>query len=146
VAEIKRIYNVPLRREFLKSPKYKRTKKAVIALKQFLIRHMKSEDIKIGKYLNQTLWKNGIQNPPHHVKIEVTKDEKGKVFAEIPNPPKEKKREVKKREKKQSMKEKIQDMVANKGEKKPEVKKEEPKKEEPKKEEPKAEEAKKEKS
>ena len=45
---LERTYNVPLRKEFLKVPKYKRAKKAVTALKQFLVKHMKSDNIKIG--------------------------------------------------------------------------------------------------
>ena len=46
---LERTYNVPLRKEFLKVPKYKRAKKAVKALKQFLAKHMKSDNVKIGK-------------------------------------------------------------------------------------------------
>ena len=38
--KIERTYNVPLRREWLKSPKYKRSKKAITGLRIFLIRHM----------------------------------------------------------------------------------------------------------
>lgn len=80
---LERTYNVPLRKGYQKAPMYRRTKKAVNTLKEFLIKHMKSEDIKIGKYLNEELWKNGIKNPPHHIKIIVKKYETGTVFAEI---------------------------------------------------------------
>jgi large subunit ribosomal protein L31e len=68
-----RIYKVPLRREFQKAPKHKRAKKAVVALKSFLIRHMKVSSIKLSKKLNEEVWKNGMKNPPHHVKVEVDK-------------------------------------------------------------------------
>ena len=37
---LERTYNVPLRKEWLKVPKYKRAKKAVTALRQFLVKHM----------------------------------------------------------------------------------------------------------
>ena len=80
---LERTYNVPLRKGFQKAPKYRRAKKAINTLKEFLIKHMKSEDIKIGKYLNEEVWDNGIKNPPHHVKIVVKKHEDGKVFAEL---------------------------------------------------------------
>lgn len=80
---LERNYNVPLRKEYLKAPRYKRTNRAVKALKQFLTRHMKSEDIKIGKHLNQKMWKNGIKNPPHHINITAIKDENGVVRAEL---------------------------------------------------------------
>ncbi len=68
-------YNIPLRKEFQKAPKYKRAKKAITALKDFLKRHLKSDDIKIGKHLNEKIWKDGIKNPPHHVKVTAKKDE-----------------------------------------------------------------------
>ena len=43
---------------------------------------MKSEVVKIGKFLNEELWKHGIKNPPHKVKVTATKNDKGEVFAE----------------------------------------------------------------
>jgi len=80
---IERVYNVPLRKEFRKVPRWKKTKKAVSALRQFLSRHMKSKDIKIGKEVNEKLWQHGIKNPPHHIKVNVKKDENGVVTANL---------------------------------------------------------------
>jgi large subunit ribosomal protein L31e len=80
---IERTYNVPLRKEFRKVPRYKKSKKAVTALKQFLVKHMKSDNVKVGKSINEEIWKHGIKNPPHHVKVTVTKDDKGEVKAEL---------------------------------------------------------------
>lgn len=78
-----RVYNVPLRKEFQKVARWRRTEKAVTALRQFVAKHMKSEDVKISKYTNKLLWKHGIKNPPHHVKISAKKDDKGKVMVEL---------------------------------------------------------------
>jgi len=83
VAKLERTYNIPLRKEYLKVPYWKRTNKAVIAAKEFLVKHMKSETIVLGKALNEKLWQHGIRNPPHHVKVNVTRDEKGVVRAEL---------------------------------------------------------------
>ena len=80
---LERTYNVPLRKEYQKVPNWKRTEKAVVAMKQFLVRHMKSEDVRIGKDVNEKIWQHGIRNPPHHVKITARKDEKGVVYAEL---------------------------------------------------------------
>src|SRR3989338_3665577 len=80
---LERTYIVPLRKQYQKAPNWKRTERAVTGLKAFLARHMKSEQIKIGRELNEKLWEHGIRNPPHHVKITVTKDEKGVVRAEL---------------------------------------------------------------
>ena len=78
-----RTYIVPLRRYWLIVPKYKRAKKAVSALRNFIIKHMKSEDILIGKKLNQAVWARGMKNPPHKIKITVVKDNDGLVKAEL---------------------------------------------------------------
>jgi|SRR3989344_9696851 len=80
---IERTYNVPLRKEYMKAPRWNRTKKAVTALRQFLVRHMKSEDVRLSKELNEEMWKHGIKNPPHHVKVKAVKDEKGVVMVEL---------------------------------------------------------------
>jgi ribosomal protein L31E len=132
---LERSYNIPLRREWLKAPRWKRTKKAVKAAREFLQKHMKSDNVKLGKYLNEYIWNHGGSNPPHHIKVNVTKDSEGMVIAELEGAPKpeikeekpkkgvEKKAEEKKEE--ASKKEEPKDE-----EKKPEVKKEEPKKEE----------------
>ncbi|MBD3164198.1 hypothetical protein GF323_03295 [Candidatus Woesearchaeota archaeon] len=97
---LERVYNVPLRKEFLKASKRKRSKKAVTALREFLVRHMKSGKVRIGKYANLKIWENGIKNPPHHIKIVAKKDEEGNVFAELEGAPVETPIEAKKPPKK----------------------------------------------
>jgi len=57
MAKLERTYNVPLRREWLKAPKYRRSKKAVAALRQFLQKHMKSDVVKLSKRLSVTVEK-----------------------------------------------------------------------------------------
>ena len=59
---MERTYNIPLRKEYQKVAKHKRSKKAVTALKQFLSKHMKSETVKIGRNLNEFIWEKGIKN------------------------------------------------------------------------------------
>ncbi len=99
MAAIERTYTIPLRKKWLKSVRYKRAKKAVRAIKEFLARHMKAdeENIRIKKYLNLELWKHGIRNPPSRVKVTVSKDEKGIVTAELFGAPKEEKKEEEKK-------------------------------------------------
>ncbi len=103
---LEREYIIPLRKEFQKAPKYKRAKKTIKALKEFLAKHMKSDNIKIGKYLNLKVWEHGIKNPPHKVKVKVEKFDDGLVKAElvgapVEKPKEEKKKPVKKEEKKE---------------------------------------------
>lgn len=109
---LERTYNVPLRKEYQKAPNWKRTEKAVVALRQFLAKHMKTDlvNVKLGGELNEALWKHGIKNPPHHVKVTVTKDKGGVVRAELfgvkKKEPKAAKKAVKE-EKKEEVKEEI---------------------------------------
>jgi large subunit ribosomal protein L31e len=77
---IEREYIVPLRKEWLKVPRYRRAKKAVKALKEFMARHMKIYDrdlrkIKLDTYLNNELWFRGIKKPAHKIKIKAIKYE-----------------------------------------------------------------------
>jgi len=89
--KIEREYIIPLRREFLKVPIYRRTQKAVKAIKEFIAKHMKVVDrdlskVKLDVYLNNDIWFKGKTNPPSRVKVKATKeDDIVKVtFVEIP--------------------------------------------------------------
>lgn len=114
MANLERVYNVPLRKEWHKAPEYRRAKKAMAALRQFLIKHMKSEDVKIGGHANHEIWKNGIKNPPHHIKVTVIKYEDGTVKAELFGFPVEaEKKEGKKKGKLETLKEKVTGKKAN---------------------------------
>jgi len=44
---------------------------------------MKSEDVRILSELNVAIWGHGIKNPPSRVKINVKKDDKGVVVAQL---------------------------------------------------------------
>jgi large subunit ribosomal protein L31e len=63
----------------MKAPRHERAKRATKALKQFLSRHMKSEDISLDGAVNEKIWERGMKNPPHHIEVSATKDDDGKV-------------------------------------------------------------------
>lgn len=95
MAEIKqhteRIYVIPLKKEWSKVPSYKRTRKAIVAIKQFVARHMKVYDrdldkIKVDKYLNNEIWSRGSTNAPTRVKVKAIqeKDHVRVTFADTP--------------------------------------------------------------
>ena len=86
---LERTYVIPLSRELLKVPGYKKAKKAVRTVQAFIKRHMKSDDVLVGQHLNLKLWEHGIRNPPKNVKVTTTKDEKGVVRVELFGTPKE---------------------------------------------------------
>ena len=89
-----KIYTVPLRKEWLKVPIYRRGKKSIAAIKKFFNQHLKKE-IKIGPYLNEFIWEKGNRHPPGKVKVRV-EEEKDKTIVELINAPKAEKKEEKK--------------------------------------------------
>ena len=66
---VERKYIIRLRKEYQKAPIYARTKKAVKAVREYLVKHMKNENVKLGRQLNMYLWQNGNRNPPHKVEV-----------------------------------------------------------------------------
>jgi len=76
---LEREYIIPLRKEWAKVPRYKRANKAIKAIKEFLVRHMKIRDrdlkkIKINSYLNEEIWFRGIKKPPIKIKVKAIKE------------------------------------------------------------------------
>ncbi len=102
MATVERTLTINVRNAVIKVPTYRRAKKAVTAVREFLQRHMKAEaeNIKIGKYLNLKLWEHGIKNPAMRITVVAKKDDKGVVTAELPNIPVKKQRPVKVKTKK----------------------------------------------
>jgi len=80
-----KIHTINLRREFIKAPTYKKTKKAVTAIKEYISKHMKVsiDNVKIGKNLNLKLWKNGRKNPPAKLKVKSIVKESN-AYVELP--------------------------------------------------------------
>ena len=100
-----RVYVIPLRKEFLKAPVWKRAKRSVVAVRKFVEKHTRSEKILIGDELNKELWSYGAKNPPARVKVFVRKMEDDVVFVNsfgaakrVPKKKEEKKEEIKKLE------------------------------------------------
>ncbi len=76
-----KIFTIPLRDVFEK-PRTKRAKLAVNFVRNFLKRHMKSENVKIGASINKVVWSRGIQKPPRRVKVHALKTEAG-IYVEL---------------------------------------------------------------
>jgi len=142
IEKTEREYIIPLREKCRVVARYKKTPKAVKTIKEFLVRHMKIRDrdlkkIKLDKTLNEILWRRGIKNPPHKIKVKVIKEaDIVRVEAvDIPEKFKFKKLRLEKREKlaqevgakKKSLVEKAKETKDKpiKGEEKPEESKEE---------------------
>jgi large subunit ribosomal protein L31e len=80
---IEKVFTVPLRSEWVKEPRSKRSNRAIREVKIFVSRHTKSKDVKISKGINELIFSRGFQKPPSRVKIEVSGDLE-KVMAKLP--------------------------------------------------------------
>lgn len=89
---LEREYVIPLRAEVNKAVNYKRARKGVVAIKQFIARHMKVADrdtdkVKLDVYLNNEVWYRGPKNAPNKIKVKAVKHANGNVtvtLAEVP--------------------------------------------------------------
>ena len=85
---LEREYIVPLRKQWLKVPEYKRASRAVKTLKQFIAKHMKVYDkdlrkIKIEIDLNNEIRFRGMKKPPARIKVKAKKYDDGLVRVEL---------------------------------------------------------------
>jgi ribosomal protein L31E len=76
--ELEREYIVPLKKGSLNVPRYKRAKKAVKTLKEFIAQHMQIRDrdlrkVKLDINLNNELWFRGIKKPYNKIKVKAKK-------------------------------------------------------------------------
>ncbi|MFQ6020499.1 MAG: 50S ribosomal protein L31e [Candidatus Aenigmatarchaeota archaeon] len=104
-----RIFNIPLRDAYGKQ-RIRRSKKAANIVRNYLKRHMKAEKIKIGKSINENIWKRGAKKPPRKIRIHAIKEE-DIVYAELigvdivtPSKKELKKKEKKKKARKEKIK------------------------------------------
>jgi len=88
MANLERVYTIPLRKVFLKRH-VRRGKYAIDELRAFGLRHMKAAEVKIGTGLSRFILAHGIKHPPRKVKVTAIKDEAGvawlNLFGERPD-------------------------------------------------------------
>lgn len=75
-------FTIPLRKEFQQSAPLRRTPRAVKAVKAYLVRHCKVDEVRLGARLNESLWTRGIRHPPARVTVDVTVED-GVAKAEL---------------------------------------------------------------
>ncbi|MBS3119196.1 hypothetical protein J4475_00045 [Candidatus Woesearchaeota archaeon] len=91
-------FTIPLRDAWANKAKYNRTRVAVSAVSQYLRRHLKAENIKLGPHINKFVWKQGT-NPPARITVNAEKDKDGIVKAELASAPQDFLKEEKKEKK-----------------------------------------------
>jgi large subunit ribosomal protein L31e len=137
---LEREYIVPLRKEWLKVPEYKRASKAIKALKQFIARHMKLYDsdlrnVKIDQLLNNEIRFRGMKKPPARIKVRAKKLDNNTIRVELVDLPTHVKfAQIKEQKKIQEIKKKVEEKQESKPKETEEEKSEEKESKESKKE------------
>ncbi len=70
---LERIYTIPFYPKLNSIPRTKRAPRALRIVKEFVARHMKSDDILIDTEVNEFIWSRGIQKPPRKISVRVKK-------------------------------------------------------------------------
>jgi large subunit ribosomal protein L31e len=75
-----RIYVIPLR-DVRRTTRRSRAERAVKIVREFLRRHMRSDEVVIDGKLNEHLWSRGAQKPGSRVRVRAVKEDDGTVKA-----------------------------------------------------------------
>jgi large subunit ribosomal protein L31e len=81
--ELERIYTIPLR-QLKSSPRNHRSDRAVKAVKNYLSKHMKSDQIWIDGSVNEKLWARGMYTIPSKIRVRALKFDDGVVEVTLP--------------------------------------------------------------
>lgn len=76
------IYVIPLR-DAKRAPRWKRSNTAIKDIRKFLARHMKSNDVKLDRTINERVWDRGSEKPPTRIRVRAMKFDDGQVQAEL---------------------------------------------------------------
>jgi large subunit ribosomal protein L31e len=79
-----KVFTIPLRGAWLPSTRVARANRAVRAVKGYVSKHMRSENVRISQKLNEALWSSGAKKPPSRLRVKVTMDTSGLVLARMP--------------------------------------------------------------
>ena len=76
---------VPLRKAW-NITRFKRSPRAIKIIRNEVIRHLKvkeDEEIWIDQAVNEAIWKNGIENPPRKIRLEITRHDEQDIPIEV---------------------------------------------------------------
>jgi len=71
---LSRVYTINLGKAWL-TPRYRRTDRVINMVREFAIKNMKSDEVKIDQDLSRHIWAKGKTNPPRKVRVKMVKDE-----------------------------------------------------------------------
>ena len=71
---LSRVYTINLGKAWL-TPRYRRTDRVMNMVREFAVKNMKSDEVKIDQDLSRHIWARGRTNPPRKVRVKMVKDE-----------------------------------------------------------------------
>ncbi|MCW3974763.1 MAG: 60S ribosomal protein L31 [Candidatus Bathyarchaeota archaeon] len=74
-----KMFTINLGRVWIAKPK-RRAPRAINTVKEYMKRHMKSDDIVITNEINEQIWSKGIGKPPRRIKVRAVKDNENRVI------------------------------------------------------------------
>jgi len=75
-----KVYTIPLRHVWTVTPRGKRAPRAVRDVRNYVARHMKSEEVAVSNEINSAIWGRSINKPPRKITVRAVKDKEGKVI------------------------------------------------------------------
>lgn len=72
---LERVYTIPFFPKLNTIPRTKRASRAVRLIREFVSRHMKTDEIIISPEVNEFVWARGIKKPPRKITVRVVKSD-----------------------------------------------------------------------
>ena len=79
---LEHIYIIPLR-DVKRSPRWKRANTAIKDIRYYIVKHLKSVNVKLDYSINEHVWPRGSEKPPAKIRVRAMKFEDGQVQAEF---------------------------------------------------------------
>jgi len=75
-----KVYTIPLRHVWVVTPRGRRAPRAVRDVRDYVARHMKSDEVAVSNEINSAIWSRSINKPPRKITVRAVKDKEGKVI------------------------------------------------------------------
>jgi large subunit ribosomal protein L31e len=75
-----KVYTIPLRHVWVVTPRGRRAPRAVRDVRDYVARHMKSDEVAVSNEINSQIWSRSINKPPRKITVRAVKDKEGKVI------------------------------------------------------------------
>jgi large subunit ribosomal protein L31e len=75
-----KVYTIPLRHVWVVTPRGRRAPRAVRDVRNYVARHMKSDEVAVSNEINSEIWSRSINKPPRKITVRAVKDKEGKVI------------------------------------------------------------------